>query len=150
MSTKKQIRRTQLLARVVLRREGKVLLQKRPRYKGGGFGLVGGHVEKNETPISAVIREAFEEVGVMLSPENLQFCRVIYSEKGQTRKVHFVFVAHKWTGTPVNREPKKCLGIKWAKVDMLPAKLSTVAQSVLRNGLYLSEPYQEVLPWEKR
>lgn len=118
------LRRTQLVARCLLYRHGKYLLMKRPKEKGGGFGLVGGHVEPDESPIEALCRETFEEIGIHLDPEHLHLIKVIYRGKGSTNKVHFIYQASKWEGSPVNREPKKCKGLEWCARNELPTDLS--------------------------
>ena len=41
-------------------------------YKDGEYGLVSGHVEEGENLKSAMIREAREEVGITLSPDDLE------------------------------------------------------------------------------
>lgn len=86
--------------------------------------MPGGHVEKDETPIQALIREIWEELKIKIQPKNLILMRVIHREKGGIRKIHFVFTVNEWEGNPVNNEPKKCKGLLWASIDELPLALS--------------------------
>lgn len=45
--------------------DGVYLIRKnRPEWQAGMLNGIGGHVEKGETPINAMIRECFEETGV--------------------------------------------------------------------------------------
>jgi 8-oxo-dGTP diphosphatase len=121
------------LVRGVFIREGKVLLLKRPKSKGGGYNLVGGRVERNEPPLQALRREIREEIGVQIESESLELMRLVYREKkNSTPKLHMVFWVHDWKGEPVNREPTKCLGLEWIPLDQLPEDLATVAGLVLR------------------
>jgi len=121
------------LVRGVFIREGKVLLLQRTKSKGGGYNLVGGHVEPGEAPLEALRRETREEIGVQIDPEALELMRLVYREKkGSSPKLHMVFWVHHWEGEPINREPNKCLGIDWHPLDQLPEDLATVAGLVLR------------------
>ncbi|MBK6364890.1 MAG: NUDIX hydrolase, partial [Saprospiraceae bacterium] len=80
----------------------KILLYHRSensRYKPNEFGLVAGNVEENESCIQAIIREANEEVGIVICENDLEisfyFCIdkkimkkvLIYSTKQQIGKV---------------------------------------------------------------
>jgi ADP-ribose pyrophosphatase YjhB (NUDIX family) len=121
------------LVRGVFIREGQVLLLKRPKNKGGGYNLVGGHVERGESPLQALRREIQEEIGVGIDTEHLELMRLVYREKKEASpKLHLVYWVHEWEGEPVNREPSKCLDIAWFPLDQLPHDLATVAGLVLR------------------
>lgn len=115
---------TELVVRCVFFQDGEYLLLHKPKNKGGGYGLPGGHVEKDETPIEALIREIKEELDVRIKPDDLILTKVIHRKKGAIRKMHLVFSAKTWLGTPVNNEPKKCKGLLWASIDALPLDLS--------------------------
>lgn len=122
-----------ILVRGVFIREGRVLLLKRPANKGGGYNLVGGHVEPGESPAEALRREVLEEVGVRVVLEKAQMMRLVYREKKNSEpKLHLVFWVHEWEGEPQNCEPDKCLGLDWFPLDQLPEDLATVAGLVLR------------------
>ncbi len=41
-------------------------------YIRGNFGLPGGHLEENETPEEAIVREVQEELGIELNSDQLQ------------------------------------------------------------------------------
>ncbi|WP_342265288.1 NUDIX domain-containing protein [Cardinium endosymbiont of Philonthus spinipes] len=58
----------------------KVLLLKREdgAILGNRWCMAGGKLEKNETPLQAVIREVAEEVGIILLPEQVAFIQTIY------------------------------------------------------------------------
>src|SRR3989344_893073 len=54
---------------IILNKEGKVLLGKRTQGKGaGGWALVGGRPEENETPEATIVREVQEELGIKFNP----------------------------------------------------------------------------------
>ena len=59
---------------LILIKENKVLLMKRCNtgYMNGYYGMVSGHLEKNESLKQAMVREAFEEVGIIINEEDLK------------------------------------------------------------------------------
>jgi len=62
--------RTHLGANAVIGCQDKILLEK--RRDCDLWGLVGGGVKKRETPLQAVTREVYEELGVHVAPERFQ------------------------------------------------------------------------------
>ena len=126
---------TDILVRWILIRYGEVLLLKRTVDKGGGFNLVGGHVEVYESPAQGLVREIKEEIGIEVDPQTVELIRVVYREKkSSSPKLHLVFWVSSWKGEPVNCEPDKCLGLQWYALDALPHNLATVAEIVLKAG----------------
>lgn len=69
---RKKVRRVALLA--VVNQDNKILLQDRKNFKGGllKWGWFGGAIELDETPEIAVIREAYEELGLTLLKDELK------------------------------------------------------------------------------
>ncbi|MDP5170464.1 MAG: NUDIX domain-containing protein [Bacteroidia bacterium] len=134
------ITRTDIVVRGLIYQDGKYLLMRRPKFKGGGYGLPGGHVEKNETPVEALLRECYEELGIKLNAQSLHMVRMIYREKDATRKIHLVFKVNDWAGIPANKEPAKCKGIAWFARHELPLDLSPTSYLTLHpdaeGGIY--------------
>lgn len=87
-------------------------------YKDGEYGLVSGHVEKGENLKSAMIRESHEEVGITLSPDDLDVVGVIPSLPNSY--VYFFLHADTWSGDVKNMEPHKCDDIRWFDLRALP------------------------------
>jgi len=52
--------------------EGKFLIQKTSKEKGGEFSSTGGHVESGETPLEAIKREVNEELGIDIIKDNIE------------------------------------------------------------------------------
>ena len=67
-------------ANVILTCKGKLLLEK--RRDSDTWGLVGGGVKKHETPLQAIAREIFEELGIRVKKEHLRKLGV-YGEPGR-------------------------------------------------------------------
>lgn len=139
---------------LILRKEDKVLLQRRfnTGFQDGQYTFPSGHVEINETPLAAACREAKEEAGVDIKPENIIFEQVLYRrsfnltgngfDPSKTERVDFFFSADKWEGEPKITEPEKCDDLRWFSLSVLPVNLFSVVQTFLKN--YPNpKPYQE-------
>jgi len=124
-------------AYIILRQEDKILLIRRANtgYLDGFYSLPSGHIDGNEPAIYAAVREAKEEVGIDIDPNDLKFVHVIHrvAEEKDHERVDFFFEANKWQGEPSSMEPEKCDDIQWFKLDELPVKLSPVVAQALEN-----------------
>lgn len=109
---------------LILRRpDGRVLLARRSGtgYADGLLNPPSGHLEDGEDVREGMIREAYEEIGVVIDPADIRVALVMQhrSPDGDPR-IGWFFEARRWTGEPVNREPGKCTGIDWYPLDALP------------------------------
>jgi SAM-dependent methyltransferase len=111
---------------LILRRGGDILLGRRAG-TGYGDGLLNapsGHVEAGEDVRAAMIREAYEEIGVTLDPAEVRVALVMQhrAPDGDAR-VGWFFEARHAPGTggePENREPHKCSQLGWFPLEALP------------------------------
>lgn len=73
-------------------RESMLLIRKnRPDWQAGQLNIIGGHVEQNEDPKEAAIREVLEEVGFFLDPDEVApFCVLDTLTPGPARVYFFV------------------------------------------------------------
>jgi 8-oxo-dGTP diphosphatase len=132
-----------------LEKEGKYLFIRRANtgYQDGNYQVPAGHVEANESPLEAMVREAKEEIGIDLNPHNLKFVQVAYrmNQERTGFRVDFFFKASVWKGEVINAEPEKCDDIKWFAADNLPENVVPLMRSVLESiekGNYLLEAIQ--------
>ncbi|WP_414836330.1 NUDIX hydrolase [Candidatus Nanohalococcus occultus] len=109
---------------VIFEKDGEILLHKRKNtgFKDGHYSLVAGHVDEGETFSEAMIREAKEEVGVEVKPEDLEPVHVLHRTTGDSAYVDLFFKATEWEGEITNEEPEKCSEIRWVEPDNLPEK----------------------------
>ena len=88
-------------------------------YQDGAYHLPSGHLEAGESVITALIREAKEEVGVTIALEHVEFSHVMHNSSSGGRVALF-FTVRQWEGAPENRELDKCSELHWFPLDALP------------------------------
>jgi len=126
---------------VILERGSDVLLCLREGtgYRDGWYCLPSGHLEEGETVVDCAIREVTEEVGVALDLRDLRPATVVHhlSPEGRPRLGVF-FATSRWYGEPVNAEPAKCAGLRWAPMRQLPdntVPYTAAGISLYRDGI---------------
>ncbi len=114
-------------AYVVLRRGDEVLLQLRQGtgYRDGHWATAAaGHVEAGEPVTAAAAREALEEVGVRISPDDLVPLPTMHRTHGNGRpvdeRVDFFFTCTRFSGEPRRLEEHKSADLRWFALDALP------------------------------
>ncbi|HEX2416786.1 MAG TPA: NUDIX domain-containing protein [Micromonosporaceae bacterium] len=108
---------------LILERDGHVLLAERSGtgYADGWLNLPSGKLEADEDVVSAVIREATEEIGIHIERGDVRPVHVVHHRGPEGHgRIGWFFVADSWRGEPYNAEPHKCAGLLWAPFDDLP------------------------------
>ncbi|NGO80637.1 methyltransferase domain-containing protein [Streptomyces sp. YC504] len=116
---------------LLVRRGDEVLLARRAGtgYADGLWNLPSGHVEDGEDVRAAVLREAYEEVGLRLEPADVQMALVMqHRGPGGAPRVGWFFETSAG-GTPVNREPDKCDALAWYPLSGLPDGMVAYARA---------------------
>lgn len=131
---------------LILEKRGKILVARRCNtgYQDGNYQVPAGHVEEGELPKEALIREAKEEIGIVLSKNDLEFVHVSYRPKHDETgdRVDFFFKADKWNGEVINAEPEKCDDLKWVDYDELPENMTPHVKDAIesyRKGVFFKE-----------
>ena len=106
---------------LVLLRDGHVLMGRRRNtvFAAGKYHVPAGRLEAGETIVDGIIREAREETGIALSPDDIDLVHVIHL-RGKSDRLSLFFTADRWSGEIENREPEKCAGWEWLPVAGLP------------------------------
>jgi 8-oxo-dGTP diphosphatase len=118
---------TVLTARLLLEyREHLLFLQQTPR-NGDGFTLPGGKIEGEEFAKEALVRETFEEVGVVIATKSLKLVHVTHRRMDSVVEIIFFFhCCSNWSGEPTVKEPEKFQNVVWLPMDEPPLKLTNV------------------------
>lgn len=136
-------------AYLILIKDGKILLQRRfnTGFEDGNYSLPAGHVDKGETFMQCIIREAKEEIGIDLKKEDLKFANMMHRFSGvewgdEGYRIDAFFTADKWEGEIEIKEPNKCDDLSWFDLNNLPSNLIPYVKQViggLRNNILYSE-----------
>jgi len=69
---------------------------------------------------AAMVREAKEEAGITVRPEDLHEVVTMHRNCGDHERVDFFFTADTWEGEPTNQEPELCSDLGWFELGNLP------------------------------
>ncbi|MEU5397235.1 NUDIX hydrolase [Streptomyces tibetensis] len=102
-----------------------------------------GHCEQ-ESAITCLIREAREEAGLRIEPQDVELVHVVHhiDHAGDRPRIGLFFRARTWSGEPELREPDKCTQWKFWDPAALPDDLvpyTRVAIEGIRAGRLYSE-----------
>ncbi|QOL19539.1 NUDIX domain-containing protein [Candidatus Bodocaedibacter vickermanii] len=133
-----------LIVNLILEREGKIVMIYREHTKvyQHAYALPAGKVEKGESLKHNIIREAKEEIGITLHPDDVSLAVTLWAkynnEAGDNiEDVGFFFKASRYEGEVINAEPHKHGHIKWVSLNELPENTLTftrVALEAYRDG----------------
>lgn len=129
-------------ARLLLHDKNRILLIKQTPENGGKFTMIGGRIEESEFARTTLVREAKEEMDIMIDPKNLQLGHVLHKKDSQNTRIILYFKSLIWEGIPRNLEPEKFELVDWYNFENLPKGLSKTALYILkryRNGHLYSE-----------
>jgi len=127
----------------------KILLLRRYNtgYEDGNYSVVAGHLDGNEAVETAMIREAYEEVGIKILLEDLKTIGVMHRNSGQDERIDFFLTANKWAGTIRNMEENKCDNLLWADINKLPNNVICYVKKAILN--YLNGEYFDSFGWPR-
>ena len=130
---------------LIFEKKGKILLIRRFQtgYCDGQYSLVAGHVEAGETFTEAAMREAKEEAGVDISPEDVEVVYMLHRDSLQEKnreRADVFFRIRNWEGELHNMEPHKCDQFLWCPWEELPTEtipyIAFVLQKILEGKYY--------------
>jgi 8-oxo-dGTP diphosphatase len=101
-------------------------------YEDGKYSVVAGHLDGNEEVKQAAIREAYEEAGVVIKPEDIEIAGIMHRISNDER-VDFFVAIKKWQGTIVNIETDKCDDLSWFNIHELPLNMIPYVRKAIEN-----------------
>jgi len=124
-------------------KDGKILLHRRKntRWKDGMYDVPSGHVEEHEEVREAAAREAREETGLVVSPDDLQVVHLIHCLFDDYTYFQIYLRAEQFDGEPKITEPEKCDEMGWFDFDKLPENLVPYVRQAIektKKGEYYS------------
>lgn len=125
-------------------KEGKkevlLALRKNTGYRDGEYELPGGHVDKGEDLMHAMVREAKEELLIDIKEEDLRIAHILHHYTGD--RVNFILTTDKYDGIPSIGEPDKCEKLEWFDVNNLPENImKKIKKSIeeINEGIFYSK-----------
>jgi 8-oxo-dGTP diphosphatase len=109
---------------LVLIENEKVLLGRHQgAWAAGKYSMVAGHLDGGETMKQSMMREALEETGIILKPEDLEVVLVMHRKSADREYFDAFLLAKKWTGKIEIKEPDKCDDLGFFSLNKLPDDL---------------------------
>ncbi|MDE2188504.1 MAG: NUDIX domain-containing protein [Patescibacteria group bacterium] len=131
---------------ILERADGDILIMRRCNtgYQDGMYQVCAGHLEPCELPTEAMIREAKEELGIIIERDALVLTHVSARPKHDEtgNRIDFFYSVRRWQGEPQIMEPQKCDDIRWSSPGCLPSNFTPHVKSGLqlsKQGLFASE-----------
>ena len=121
---------------LILLRGGRVLLLRRCNtgFEDGKYSLPAGHLDGEEPARVAMAREAREETGIHVEPQDLRLVHVMHRQSREER-VDCFFTADRWMGEPRITEPDKCDAMKWYPTGRLPDAMVSYVTVAIQHSL---------------
>lgn len=94
--------------------EEEILLEKRSTKKGGRYGFISGHIEKEESINEGIIRETKEELGMDIKENDL---KLFYKTKQQNKSYHFYFIKKDINPKTLILQKEEVEDAKWYKIS---------------------------------
>lgn len=128
---------------VLIIKDNMILMSRRANtgWLDGHLCLPGGHVENEETPTQALVREIKEELGVAISEAELEFVCVAYNMSSPTMYSSYEFKLVNTQYEFKNTEPEKCSELVWVDTNKLPKETIGRFRLIIEAGYRNKQPY---------
>jgi len=119
-----------------LEKNGKILLLKQTNKNGGSHTMIGGKIDADEMAVTALIRECYEETGIVLMEKKVKLIHVANrARKMSNNELILVFRAKKWKGVPEPKETKKFKDVVWLDPGDLPKSTLPFVRHLIKQYL---------------
>jgi 8-oxo-dGTP pyrophosphatase MutT (NUDIX family) len=119
---------------LLLKKEDQLLvyLRKNTGWADGMYALVAGHVDGNESAKQAMIREAQEEAGIIIEPQDLHVVHVMHRQS-DCEYIDVFMQCDRWQGEVRNCEPHKCGELRFVSTTALPQNTLEYVKQAIKN-----------------
>lgn len=119
---------------LILEKDNKYLLLRRYNtgYEDGNYSVIAGHVDGNETIISAMKREALEEIGINIDEKDLKIVEVMH-RKDDDESIDYFLYCNKFSGEITIMEPNKCDELLFCEIDKFPKNVIPYIRQAIEN-----------------
>ncbi len=121
---------------IIKNKDGKILLQRRQGTKlwPGFLALPAGHVDEGENVYDAAIREAREELSIVITKDDIVDSFVV-NRRNKSLASYFdvYFEISSYKGQIKINEPEKCSELKWCDINKLPDDMIDYEIDAIKN-----------------
>lgn len=118
--------------------KNQILLQRRQGTKlwPGFLALPAGHIDEGENAYEALIREAKEELNILVNINDI-IDTFIVNRKNKSLSPYYdvYFEISKYEGEIIINEPEKCSELLWADINNLPTDMIEFEKEAINNNL---------------
>jgi 8-oxo-dGTP diphosphatase len=127
-------------------KDRQVMLSRRANtgWMDGQLCAPGGHVKIGEAPLSAIVREIKEELGVTVEANDLEFLCVAARNASPTEYVAYEFVIRSAAYDFFNAEPEKCSELVWVDLDNLPVDIIPDFREIIDRALIDNQKFLQI------
>ena len=127
---------------MIIRKDNKILVQKRKGSKlwPGYYALPAGHIDKGENQYDALIREAKEELGIVINLKKIINSYVVlrrnyFEINGKVLEpyIDYYFEIEEYEGIPKIIEEDRCDELIWVDINNLPEPFINYEGDFLEN-----------------
>lgn len=123
---------------IIKNSEGKILLQRRQGTKlwPGFLALPAGHVDEGEDVYEAAIREAREELSIIITKDDIIDTFAV-NRKNKSLPPYFdvYFELKSYRGEISINEPEKCSELVWADINDMPEDMIDFEATAIKNNI---------------
>lgn len=122
---------------LILIKDNCVLLYLRQNtgFGDGLYSVIAGHIDGDETVTQAMIRESYEEAGIIVKPEDLEINCVMHRKTSDREIIDYFMILHKWENVIENLEPHKCAELRFFDLKDLPNNMVPYVKEGIRCSL---------------
>lgn len=118
--------------------KNQILLQRRQGTKlwPGFLALPAGHIDEGENAYEALVREAKEELDILVNINDITDTFVVNRKNKSLSPYYDVyFEISKYDGNIIINEPEKCSELLWADINNLPTDMIKFEKEAINNNL---------------